>query len=251
MIVFTMMLASALAAAPADIRTELGPDVVMNWTKLQVEARAEAVGGGTESSQALEELAHRDADAALRLAVPRIPVAGERTVSDLQRVPEFGPALQSRLSLWNTAETRYFASGRIEITAQLSVQAFLKPFTLATARPRPAPNPQPKYTGLVIDCRGVELTPSWAPQVRASSGQVLFESGVWEEHAVDLAPVIFVPDPAHPAASRAGTAPVFLACGAAEGTQITLGEADSLRFRTSLVDAHILGEGKIVVVVDP
>ena len=250
MIPMILLLSSALAGGPEDVRTELGTDVMMNWTQLTVEASALARGGGTESSQALEELAHRDANAAIRLAVPRLAVTGSRTVADLQSVPEFGPALNSRLTLWNTSEARYFASGRVEITAELSVQAFLKPFTLATAKPKPPAAAQPKYTGLIIDCRGQSLTPSWAPQVTSSAGDVLFESGVWEENAVDLAPVIFVSDPAHPAAARAGESPVFLSCGDTDGTRILLTEADSLRFRTSLVDAHILGEGKIVVVVD-
>jgi hypothetical protein len=203
--------------------------------------------------RAVEELARRDADAGIRQGVARILVTTARAVSELQEVPEFGAALQARTSRWRASETRYFASGKVEVDAGLSLIDLLKPYTLATAVTEPVSDGrQPRFTGLVIDARGTDAICVWAPRLISAQGEVLYEGVLWEDAAVDQAPVIYVSDPAHPAATRAGDEPIFLRAVTAEGADLVLSPEDTQRFRTSsLVGASVLGQGSVVVVVDP
>ena len=238
---------------PPDVRHEVARDVWVNWTRLALEVRANAVGGATESTRAVEELARREADAGIRQGVGRIAVSAARDVSELQEVPEFGSAIEARMSRWRAEETRYFASGRVEIDAALPLLELLKPYTLATAVGRTeAEAPQPRYTGVVVDARGTDATCAWAPRLLSARGDVLFDGALFEEVAIERSPVVYVSDPAHPVAVRAGSDPIFLHATGAEGADLVLSPEDSQRFRSSsLRGAHILGEGTVVVVVDP
>lgn len=246
-----LTLATAQEGEPADVRQPLAAGAVINWTTLVLEVEATGRGGATESNRAVEELARRDADAGVRQGVPRIQVSFDRTVGDLQRVPEFSGALKARSARWWAAETRYHTSGRVEVDARLSLHELLKPYTLATAKPYEAGDePQPRFTGVVVDARGTQAEPAWSPGILSATGEVLYEGVVWEEVAVEVAPVIYVSDPAHPAAARAGDDPIFLRADGAEGARVVLTPEDSQRFRTTLGHARLLGEGKLVIVVD-
>lgn len=252
-----MLLLCVLALAqepvdrPEDIRREVAADVYVNWTKLTLEVSADARSGGVENTRAVEELARRDADAGLRLGVARVQVRGDRQVADLQKVPEFGAAIQDRVSRWRASKTHYFSSGRVLVSAELSLQDLLKPYTLATAHQEGEnERPQPRYSGVVIDARGYAVEPAWSPRVLGSNGELLYDGTVREDRAINTSPVIYVPDPAHPASARAGGDPIFLSCSSADGTDLVLTADDSQRFRTSLNGARLLGEGKVVVVVD-
>jgi hypothetical protein len=184
--------------------------------------------------------------------VDRIAVTGDRTVADLQRVPEFGLAIEARVSRWRATETRYHTSGLVALSAELALADLLKPYTLATARAVVVTDsPQPDFTGVVVDARGSKASAAWAPRVLDHHGEVLYDGTLWEEAAITATPVVFVSDPAHPAATRAGEAPLFLKCGEASGSDLLLTAEDSQRFRTSLNGALLLGEGKLVIVVDP
>ena len=251
---FSLLLVSGALAQegePQDVLQVLSSGVTINWTTGMLEVVANGTGGATLSKRAVEELARRDADAGIRQGVERIQVSHDRTVADLQQVPEFSSALQSRIARWWAAETRYHSSGRVEIDARLSMHDLLKPYTLATAKAHePTDGPQPRFSGIVIDARGTQLDPAWTPAVLSATGELLFEGTVWEESAVDIVPVVYVTDPAHPASARAGDEPIFLRADAADGSQMSLTPEDSQRFRTTLTGAKLVGEGKLVVVVD-
>lgn len=245
--------AQTVPEGPEDVRREVASGVFVNWTQLTLEVEAEARSGGVENTRAVEELARRDADAGLRQGVARVQVRADRQVEDLQQVPEFGSAIQDRVSRWRASQTRYYASGRVAVRAELSLQDLLKPYTLATAHSErtDAERPQPRYSGVLIDCRGQDIEPAWSPRVLAGDAELLYDGTVRDDRAIDTAPVIYVPDPAHPASARAGGDPMFLQCASAAGTDLTLTADDSQRFRTSLTGARLLGEGKVVIVVDP
>lgn len=242
---------AALGSEPVDVRVEVASDVFVNWTELTVEMASSARGGGTESTRAVEELARRGADAGIRQGVGRVPVTSERTVGDLQQVPEFQGALDARIGRWRADQTVYQRSGQVVVHAELSLVDLLKPYSLATAH-EPAQSPrEPDYTGVVIDARGTGLTPCWSPRVLSHREDVLYDGRLLESVAVDEAPVVYVSDPAHLGAARAGDKPIFLTAGEARGADLVLTPEDSQRFRTSLSGARLLGEGTVVVVVDP
>ena len=244
----------AVVPAPHDpptVRREIARGVWVDWTDLAIEVTTRARGHGPQDAEAAEQQARREVDAAIRQAASRVPLTGALTVGAIgdDRVR---PAVQSRLSRWEVTEGRYGSAGEVVLTAALSLQELLKPYTLAEARPGPAQAEHPpEWTGLVIDARGASVVPCWAPRLVTEDGDALLVVRMWEDEAVNVAPLVYVSDPAHPAAARAGDHPLFVRASDARGGDVVLSGAELARFHAELADARVLGEGRVVVVVDP
>jgi hypothetical protein len=235
----------------SDVVREVAAGVTVNWTDLTLHASGVGRTGGTEGRKAIEQLARREVEASMRQGSGRIPVTVDRSLDDLRSVKELADSLQARVSRWVVTEARYFASGNVELDAELSLQDLLKPYTLKSAEPVPERLSQPDFSGLLIDARGTRARPAWAPRVLDPSGEVLFGGGVWSEHAVSAIPVVYVSDPAHAAARRVGDRPFVVVADGARGPDLVLSEADAKRFRSTMTDAEVLGMGSVVVVLRP
>jgi len=240
----------AFAQGGGDVLREVAAGVEVNWTELTLNASGVGRTGGTEGRKAIEQLARREVEASMRQGSARIRVTSGHSLSDLTAVPELADALSSRVSRWVVTEARYYASGKVEIDAQLSLQDLLKPYTLKNSRPVPELDAQPDFTGLVVDARGHATQPAWAPRILGPNGNVLFAGGVWDDHAVTTSPAVYVTDPAHSGARRAGDKPFVVSAASTKGPDLVLSAADAERFGTSMSNARVLGEGTVVVVVD-
>lgn len=247
-----ILLLASLALAqelPRPIVTEAGAALELDWTAMVLRATASAGTHGTEGTRAVEELARRSLRVGMEQGVSRIPVTAEVGFDALLEGPLAG-ALRSRMHRWEVTEAVYHASGRVQLTAELSLQDLLKPWTLSrVADPEGARAGE--VTGLVIDARGSGARPAWAPSLIGHDGQVLYDGWLWEEEAVSRAPVVYVGDPAHPAAARAGQRPLFLRARDARGPDLVLDADETARFRAEAAGARVLGEGTVVVVIDP
>lgn len=244
-------LAVALAAEPAPVRVVVSDEVSIDWTRLVLQVTTSAVGRGVGATRkAVEHDARQEIEPAVYDGVRKVRVTPELTVDDLLDGGATGLALETRTRRWFVSEARYFASGRVELVAELSLQELLKPWTLSVARLAPASEVQPSYTGLLVDARGTGAVPAFAPRV-VHGGDVLWDGVLWDEIAVFQTPAVWVSDPAHPAAARAGQQPLIVRAVAARGAELELDTSDAVMFRTGLRDARLLGEGTVVVVVDP
>lgn len=244
-------LALAGAADVPEVRTRLGSRVEVDWTHMALESSAGARGFGVGATpRAVEQQARREVGPGILEGVGRVRLTHELTVADLQEQPEVWEAVQSRVSRWSVSEARYYASGKVELVGALSLQELLKPWTLHHAVPAPE-GPQPTYTGLLVDARGSGAEPAFSPRLLTEGGEVLWEAMVWEEHALEQVAVVYVSEPSHPVATRAGDRPMVLRCTAAQGPDLVLDADETVRFRTGLAGARVLGEGTVVVVLDP
>ncbi|MBW2256062.1 MAG: hypothetical protein JRI25_15875 [Deltaproteobacteria bacterium] len=211
---------------PLDVRQALSRDVAVNWTRLTVEVTSGARGWGvTATTKALEHTARQKIGPDIRWGARRVRVATDVTVDDLRHDPELGDAVESRIERWVVSEARYYTSGRVELTGELSLQELLKPWALSVALLAPEQEGRRGYTGLVVDARGTGATPAYAPRILHG-------------------------DEAHPAAARAGEKPLVVRAEHAMETDLVIGDEDFIRFRTGFHDARVLGEGTVVVVLD-
>lgn len=248
------LLVSVVALAgegePPPVVTEVGTGLELDWTKLVLRARASSGGHGMEDTRAVEDLARRELQVGMEQGAARVPLAGEVVLGTVLEEGEVGRALTSRISRWEVTEAIYYASGRVELTAELSLQELLKPWSLSRSRAAVSEEQEPRYTGVVVDARGSGAVPAWAPQILAADGDILYDGSLWEEPAVTRSPVAYVTDPAHPASARAGATPMFVRADAASGPDLVLTADDTVRFRTAMAGARVLGEGTVVVVLD-
>lgn len=249
MILLLTMVAALAQESPQPVVTDAGPSLEFDWTRMVLRATASAGTHGTESTRAVEELARRSLQVGIEQGVSRIPVTSGLSFDSLLSGP-LGDALRSRLHRWEVTEAVYFASGKVRLTAELSLQDLLKPWTLSRIA-EPGPAMASTVTGLVVDARGSGARPAYAPTLWSHDGEVLYDGLLWEEEAVSKAPVVYVGDPAHPAAARAGETPLFVRAREARGPDLVLDAAETARFREQLQGARVLGEGTVVVVIDP
>jgi len=236
---------------PLDIRQELSREVAINWTRLTVEVTAGARGWGvTATTKALEHNARQKIGPDIVWGARRVQVTADLTVDDLRRDPQLSTAVEARMERWVVSEARYYTSGRVELTAELSLQELLKPWALSVAQLAPDEEGRHGFTGLIVDARGTGATPAYAPRI-LHDDEVLYTGAMWDDVALFQTPVVYVPDPAHPAAARAGEKPLVLRAVDAVDTDLVIGDEDFIRFRTGFHESRVLGEGTVVVVVDP
>ncbi len=239
-------LLGAALAGPDDLVQDLGEGVRVNWTSLQLEVSATARSPTTGSLEAVEQLARREIEAAVRHNVGGIQVTTHATMADLLADPAVADALGARTSRWVVREATYHTSGRVGLVAELSLQDALKPWALQIARSGEAPQAS-EWTGVLIDARGTGARPAYAPRLLDPRGTPVHGGELREAAAVTEAPYLFVTDPAHPAATRAGAHPLVVTAIAAEGADLTVSEAHAAGLLA--VEALLQGGG-IVVVLD-
>ena len=232
-----------------DVRRSVGAGAVVNWTELAVEVEVRASTGGNATMKSAEAEARRVLGPRLAEAARQVPIEGTVFVGDLEEAPEMGGALATRLSRWWVSEARYYASGKVELTGRIDLIEALKPYTISAADEAPSDALVPAYTGLIIDARETDYRPVWSPRL-VGDDQVLWMGQLWEDVAFERAPVVYVSDVAHPAVSRAGNNPMFVTAVDAKHVELVLSVEDTVRVRTAFGRSRVLGDGRVVVVID-
>jgi hypothetical protein len=243
---------------PHDVKVELSGGVTVNWTNLTLEITASASGGGVGGDRrTVEQNARFDAGPRLMGAMESLDVDGMRHFSDLEADAKLSSAMRARKDHWAVAETRYFASGKVEIDAVASVQELLKPYSLSRARQAPdwlaAGIDESKVpTGLLVDARGLSISPVFAPSIVDPSGTILFDGALWQADAAMRAPVTWVSGADHPAVPRTvGDRALSVKAIEARPGTLVVAAADADRIRAEILDQRPIGSGAVVVVLDP
>jgi hypothetical protein len=237
--------------AVEDLRQDVGGGAHINWTRMRLEVTASADRNGVETLSSVEEKARRNAEPKLLVAARAVMVNHEVAYTDLEAQSALQSVLQARLQRWSVPEVRYHHLGRVDLSGELSLQELLKPWTISVAQEPPGGAPQPKYTGVVVDARRTGLDPVFAPRILSDAGKVLYGGTLWEEEAITQVPAVYIPSHEHPAIARAGADPLWVRAERARGYDMQLTPDDSIAFHTALREARLLGQGKLVVIVDP
>lgn len=228
----------------------------IDWTSLRLLASAE----GVPSSGVMVNLETLEGDARQRLGPRMLAMAREVRVTSTMTAGDLLDArdavadrLDDNLALWEVFEVRYFMSGGVEMEGALPLQSWLRPalVSLADGKDRSAPATAPT-TGLVVDARGLRVSPALAPRLLDAAGGVLYSvASVTELAASQRAPAIYVTDPADVAAARrAGAQPLFVrATDVVGGCDLVLDPADVARLTQAAGEAPFLLQGNVVLVV--
>ncbi|MCB9676818.1 MAG: hypothetical protein H6737_17005 [Alphaproteobacteria bacterium] len=242
------LLAVAWGGTFEPVVTELGGGARIDWTELVLLVEQGRARSGSEGTKAVEELARRDVDRAMGPAAAQIRISPDDTLAGLQDSPELWPSIEPRIGRWVETENRYHSSGKVTVIGALSLVELLKPVSMATATSRTGPATD--LTGVVLDARGMEVAPCFAPEVRGPGGETVYDGRMWLESAVEHAPAVWVTDAADPAADRAGSNPVVSRVKSVDGCVLTVPERAATGL-AELAESRLAGEGRLVVVVDP
>lgn len=230
---------------------------VIDWTTWKLEASAKSdrsVGAWKDRRVQEQDALDRLAPRILGLA-PRVRITPDAQAGDLlNKEDDLAARLREGLGAWKVVETRYVASGSVEMDATLDLQEWLRPALVSLASPSSPPAAAGANTGILVDVRGLGFKPCMLPRLQGEQGQVIFDASSVSVDTIRKAPpVVYVPDPADPRAmGRAGERPLFARGlkASAEG-EIILEAADVSTFGSN-PDFKALGAaGKLVIVVDP
>lgn len=237
---------------PAEVRDALASGAVVNWTRLAVQATHGHQGGGVAGRQpATEQLARQRIGPAIQDGLPEVRATSPLTIGDLMEDPVLGQPLTNRVKLWSVSEATYHASGMVTLHGELDLAEYLRPWTLRLARQQPSTPTVSAYSGLVVDARGTGAVAAFAPRILGTEGGELWDGRLWEGAVLLRSPVVWVADPAHPAAERAGHEPLVVRARTARGSDLVLDEAGTSAVRRHLVGSPALGEGRVVLLIDP
>lgn len=236
---------------PIEVRRALGSGAVVNWTRLVVEAQHSVASTGVAGRQeATEQRARQRIGPAIRDGLPAVQVRSSESVATLMQDPELGATLHNRIKIWAVAEARYYTSGKVELLGELDLRSYLRPWTQSVSVPRPATPTVSAYTGLVVDARGTWVLPAFAPRLLTRDGDAVWDGSLWRSASIDHAPAVWVADIAHPAAAKAGDAPLVVRAETSVGSDLVLGDLGVQAVRQHLLGTPALGEGHVVVIVD-
>ena len=233
----------------------------VDWTRsvLTVEASAvpNPVSGG--SFKATEQEARLKLVATLKSLAREIPVDARRTCGDLiaeqtasARALEEG--LQEGRGHWRVVETRYQASGRVEVIAELPLVEWIRPALVGVGfgDVEPAANPGAS-TGLLVDARGLPVQPVFAPRLLAPDGDTLYDvDSLSASRSVGRSPVIWIQDPvASGLSERVGSHPLIVVADRVErGGDLVLSARDAARVRAIAAGADLLSAAPVAILVD-
>ena len=242
----------ALASPPEEsVREDLGLGVWVDWTRQVLEVHSVHHPQGSEVQRQTELAAVVDMDAALWVGAKGVRVRGESSFEEELANAGAGTQMLKRLTRRTVVEARYGRGGSVGMTAELSLAVLLGPWTLERRDSRLNDGVlEGQFSGVVLDARGVNVDPAWAPRIVSASGGVL-HGEVWSNSTSALStPAVYVLDPSHPAAQRAGPDPLILQVQDAHGSDLVLPEIEEGCLSASESAQHGLRHGRLVIVVD-
>lgn len=229
----------------------------IDWTHstLVVESAGGQNTGAWSDTKLVEQTALNQLELRVEQSAMVLPYDEGRRTEDLAEDPLLATALEEGLAGWTIEETRYYASGRVELQGEVDLQDWLRPALVAEAKGDPdARKQETSVTGVVVDARGLDIRPSLAPSLLASGSQeVLYSaSSMTPETAARSLPVIWVTDPSDAEAiERAGASPTFVDVEAVRGrSELILRADDAAQLRTLAANTDLLREARVVIIID-
>ena len=251
-LILPLISAASSAEAPADVVQAI-PSGSINWTEMRlvVSSRSDIKKGAWKDRRVQEQDALDSLPPRLHKAARAVQVTPESTAADLiSDGGEAALAVEEGLTNWRVIETRYHATGGVEMDGGLDLEQLLRPAVAALATGAPtAPIVPGAPTGVVIDARGLPFVPCVAPSVLAADGRAVVRAQLLSEEAARFStPVVFVSDPAASRAwKRAGDNPIFARASAGRECELTLEATSALAADPAA--APLIAAARVVIVV--
>ncbi|MBF0449854.1 MAG: hypothetical protein HQK75_04065 [Candidatus Magnetomorum sp.] len=187
--------------------------------------------------------------------------------------PNWQTQIQQMTEAARVLKKEYLSDGTVEITVQMSMNGGFSQLALPDEIryiesigtiisqnpvnwPKKQKEPENEYTGLVVDARGLRLTPCLAPVILGKNqDEVYGPKYISREYAVQYGVCVYMNSLEGAIKhQRVGSHP-FVAKGiGTEGkslTNIVISNTESARFKSSVAHLTILKHCRVIIVVDP
>lgn len=183
--------------------------------------------------------------------VKGIQVSGDKKMGDAMADDKVRARVEGLVRGYKVVGKRYYSDGGVEVDIEV-------PLALLTEVIDPEPVQQlavkadgaPVNTGLVIDARGLKVTPALAPRVLDESGKALYSVDSLSADARRMTGVASYVQSLEEAqkSMKAGDKPLVLKASKATGTDVLLGTEETKKLLAT--NAGFLAEGKVVIVTN-
>ncbi|WP_238539714.1 hypothetical protein [Corallococcus macrosporus] len=181
----------------------------------------------------------------------RIHISAGRTVADELTREDVRERVEAAIGGYKVVGRRFFSDSGVEIDVELPLAAI----TAALLSPLPADTAivlngagAKKYTGLVVDARGLGVQPVLAPRLVDDSGKALYGAAALarEHRAATGVAAWFQSLDAAKQAALVGDKPLVVKATGSKGSDLVLASEDAKALAE--VNTRFLAEGRVVIV---
>ena len=247
------------AAADDSVVQKVGHGEI-NWSKKTVTATGSGAANLKDGPVAVarlnaERAAKLDALRNVIEAIQGIQVTATRSAGDLMSNGEIKSRIQGMAQGFKVVDTRYYSDGSVDVVVQMPIDENLT--NALVEKPKKARKVSTEgaeaYTGLVINARGLGLTPSMAPRVVDEAGKEVYGTEVVSDKGLKQGGIVGYAKQDTQAGDRVGDKPLVvkgLRLSDKSKTDVVIANGDADKLRDPTQNLSFLADGKVVILVD-
>ena len=259
LIIALPLVVSGQDKAPAKDKVPSDPKVApgVNWAGQTIRATGAgapdlSVKNPAQARLGAERAATLDAMRNLLAQVKGVQISADRKMDDAMKDDKIKARVEGLLRGYKIIGKRYFSDGGVEIDLEVPVALLTEVFD-----PEPIQliaglkiEGEKTNTGLVIDARGLKVTPALAPRVLDDTGKALYSVDSLSADARKVSGVASYVQSLDEAKKslKAGDKPLVLKATRANGSDLQLDSADAMKLLAT--NAGFLAEGRVVIVTN-
>jgi len=257
LVLVSLVLAMSAWAGDAKDSKDVKAQPGVNWAGQVVRATGQGApdlkaANPAQARLGAERAALADALRNLLAQVKGISVDGTKSVNDLMAKDEIRTRVEGLVRGYKVVNKRYFSDSGVEVEIEV-------PLALLTDVIDPdatqqlaagAPAAEKVNTGLVIDARGLKVTPSLMPRVLGDDGKALYSIDSLSADArktSGVASYVQSLDDANKSL-KAGEKPLVIKATAATGSDLKLSADDAKKL--AALNTSFLADGKVIIVLN-
>lgn len=199
-----------------------------------------------------EMAAKLDALRNLLAQVKGTSIDGTRKMGDLMAKDEVRARVEGLVKGYKVVNKRYFSDNGVEIEVEVPVAMLADVIDPDAAQVLAVGKPEgdKSATGLVIDARGLKVTPALMPRVLDAEGKALYSIDSLSADArktSGVAAYVASLDDAHKS-PKAGDKPLVIKAAKADGADLQLAADDAKKL--AALNTSFLADGKVVIVLN-
>jgi hypothetical protein len=243
--------------APVGIADVEGPPAVIDWQELTLRATGSgppdfaAVTAG-QARSAAEKSAQASALRSLERGLKDVRLTQTQKLGDLIDQPEISDKVRQLIGKYRITAKRYFSDHGLELDVELPLPPIVDLVLPAgSPPPRAGETGSSKSSGLIVDARGLNLTPALAPRLLDEQGKEVYgiaSLGAEARRSVGVAAYSNAMADAKKS-NRIGERPLIVKPLKAVGPDLTLGSAAVRAIEESI--PTYLTDGRVVIVLGP
>jgi len=262
----------ALAATPSLAQKDpAGDDTVVqklahgeiNWSSKTVTATGSGAANLKDGSVAkarlmAERAAKLDALRNIVETIQGIQVSGTRNAADVMSNGEVKTKIQGMAQGFKVVDTKYYSDGSVDVIVSMPIDENLTNALVekpkAGSKPRKITTEGPEtFTGLIVNARGLGITPSMAPRILDESGKEVYGAEIVSDKGLQQGGIASYAKTDEKAADRTGAKPLVvkaLRIADKSKTDVVISNADADKLRDPNTNLSFLADGKVVILVD-